>query len=176
VERALTALERVLPLAAAAGRLVRAVALVALGAAAVIAFSLLRNGLPEPPARAVVTVAVALAVFVPGVVLFVLHRALADLARLPARLRAAPAAGREHVSELSRLAGRDDERPSGWRALPRLWRLLALRRSTRALLTPYAPLAALLSPPFLVAAGLSLLTVPILLTGALVALLAVALA
>jgi hypothetical protein len=169
VERALTAVARILPLAGALARAVRLASLVALGSAALIALALFRDGIPEPQARALAAAVVVAAVFVPGLILFVFHRTLLQLLGLPGRLRSLPGAGREHADELARLARERRQR------LPRrAWRLLALGRSTRELLTPYAPLAPLLSVPFLLAAGLSLLLTPVLVLLALAALVSLA--
>lgn len=171
MERALSALERVLPVAAMISRVVRLAAVAALVSAGVIAVALFRDGLPEPPARALATVALAVALFLPGIVLLLLSGALGQLLELPARLRALPGTGKQHAEELGRLVRERGRR----RGLPlRAWRLLALGRSSRELLTPYAPLAPLLSPPFLAAAALSLLVTPVLVAGALAALLRLA--
>lgn len=166
MERLPAVLGRILPLAAAVSRGVRLASLVALGSAALIAVALFRDGLPEPQARALVTALVAAAVFVPGLILFAFDRLLGELLELPAKLRSLPGAGRGHADELARLV-RERRR----RRLPSsAWRLFALGRSSRELLTPYAPLAPLLSPPFLLAAVLSLLATPVLVVLALVSL------
>jgi hypothetical protein len=170
VERALSILERILPVAAKLARGVRAVSFVALAAAAVVALALFRDGLPEDGARTLVSVVLAAVLFVPGLVLFAFHRALLQVIELPARLRALPGTGREHAAELARLVRQQEERRSRWTGRPlRAWRLLALGRSSRALLTPYAPLVALLSPPFLIASAVSMLVTPALVLVALVA-------
>jgi hypothetical protein len=167
VERALSTLERILPAAARLSRIVRLVSFVALAAAAMIALALFREGVPEPQARALASALAALAAFVPGAILFAFHRVLAQVLALPGRLRSLPGTGREHADELARLV-RSRREPRG-RPL-RAWRLLALGRSSRQLLTPYAPLAPLLSVPFLIAAGLSVVATPVLVLLALVAL------
>lgn len=171
VERAVTLLDRLLPAAAAADRIVRTASFVALACAAVIAVALFRDGLPEPAERLVASLALAIATAAPGVVLFAFHLALGQLLELPARLRALPGAGRQHLDDLSQLVRERRQR----RGLPRrAWRLLALGRSSRELLTPYASLAPLLSVPFVLAAVLSLLATPLLVAVALVALVSLA--
>jgi hypothetical protein len=150
-------------------RVVRLGSLVALASAALIALALFRHGVPEPQARALLSALVAAAVFVPGVILFVFHRTLVQLLELPVRLRTLPGTGRQHADELARLA-----RERRQRFPLRAWRLVALGRSSRRLLTPYAPLAPLLSLPFLLAAGVSLLVTPLLALLALAALLSLA--
>ncbi len=166
MERALSALERVLPVAAAVQRGVRFAALVALGAAAVIALALLSDW-PDEAAQVVARVLVAAAVFVPGLILLAFSWALGQLVELPQRLRALPGEGRAHADELARIL----RERTGRRRLPlRAWRLLALGRSSRELLTPYAPLAPLFNPTFLFATLLSLLATPILALAALAAL------
>jgi len=167
MERAVTALERVLPLAAAVARVVRVAAFAALGSAALIALVLFRDGFPEPESRAFATAVVAVAAFVPGAVLLAFHVALRQLLRLPARLRSIPGTGREHAAELARIVG---ERGPRTRLPLRAWRLFALGRSSRELLTPHAPLVPLFSPPFLLASLASLLVTPVLVVAALVAL------
>jgi hypothetical protein len=169
VERALAPVARILPLAGLLVRAVGAAALVALASATLIAAAIFRGGVPEPQAEALLAAVVAAGVFVPGAVLVVFHRTLRQVVGLPGRLRSMPGAGRAHADELARLA-----RQRRGRLPRRAWRLLALGRSTRELLTPYAPLAPLLSVPFLVAAGVSLLVTPLLVLGALVALAALA--
>lgn len=169
MERSLAPVARILPLAGLLVRAVGAASIVALVSAMLIAAAVFREGVPESQAQALLAVVVAAAAFLPGAVLFVFHRTLRQLVGLPGRLRAMPGAGMEHADELARLArGRRERLPR------RAWRLLALGRSTRELLTPYAPLAPLLSVPFLAAAGISLLLTPLLVLLALVALAAIA--
>jgi hypothetical protein len=171
VEQALHALGRIVPAAAAIVRGLRVVALLCLAAAAVTAIALFQDGVPEPAGRAIASVALAVGVAVPGIVLFLFHRALAEVVQLPERLRSTPRTGREHADELAALV-RNREQP---RRLPlRAWRLFALGRSSRSLLTPYAPLVALLSKGFLLAAGLSTLAAPLVLLIGLVALVSLA--
>lgn len=167
MERALSTLERILPAAARLSRGVRVVSFVALAAAAVIALALFREGIPETRARALASVLATIAAFVPGAILFAFHRVLEQVLALPGTLRALPGTGRQHADELARLVR--SRREAEGRPL-RAWRLLALGRSSRQLLTPYAPLAPLLSVPFLIAAGLALVATPVLVVLALVAL------
>ena len=170
MDRPLTLLERLLPAAAAVDRFVRLASFVALASAAVITLALFRDGVPEPETRLLASVVLAALAAAPGVILFLFHRALLQLLALPARLRSLPGVGREHVDELARIVRERRER----RGVRQAWRLLALGRSSRELLTPYAPLAPLFSLPFAVAAGISLLVTPALVAAALVALLVLA--
>jgi hypothetical protein len=141
----------VLPAAASFGRAARRLALVAAASAAVLTYVLFRDGLPEPASRAVVTVLLAVLLFVPAAVLATFWRACEEVVEVPGRLRALPDAAAGNAAELGRLLR---ERRT---ARSRAWRLLILTRSSRELLTPYAPLVALLSPPFLGATALAVL-------------------
>jgi hypothetical protein len=164
------ALERLLPAAARAARGVRNLAVVALAAGVVLDVQLLRDRLPgSTNGAAVGWLLVAAAVLAPGIVLFVFHRALRDVLELPRRLRELPAEGRRRVGELGEVLAPPpgSHRPGRVRSA---WRLLALGHATRELLTPYAPLVALLSPPFLTAAAVSALATPVLVVAALVTL------
>ena len=87
----------------------------------------------------------------PAVVLGLFWRACEEVVALPARLRAIP---RDAVVALGRARG---ARAAGGGARRRGARggCSVLSHSARELLTPYAPLVALFSPPFLVATGLA---------------------
>jgi hypothetical protein len=152
----------VLPAAAAFGRAARRLALVAAVSAAVLTYALFRDGLPEPTSRAVVTVLLAVLLFVPAAVLTAFWRACVEVVELPDRLRALPGAAAGHAADLGQLLR---ERHT---ARARAWRLLVLTRSSRELLTPYAPLVALLSPPFLGATAIAVLATAVEATAALV--------
>jgi hypothetical protein len=151
VERVAATLERVLPIAALAGRIAVRGAVVAAVAAAVLVYALFDDGLPEAGGEAVARIVVALALFLPAVVLVLFWRACVEVVELPARLRALPGTAAGHAAELGRL-----RRERHMRRSRRAWRLLVLTGSARDLLTPHAPLVALLSPPFLLAAAASL--------------------
>jgi hypothetical protein len=99
-----------------------------------------------------VTVLFVLLLFAPAAVLAAFWRACVDLVEVPGRLRALPGAAAGHAAELGRLL-RERRRARVVSA----WRLLVLTRSSRELLTPYAPLVALLSPPFLAATAVAVL-------------------
>jgi hypothetical protein len=149
-DRLVSLLERIVPVASALARGVLALVVVGFGAAALIAVGLFQDGLPagdEEVARAVIALAFALA---PPVVLAAFLLALRELVELPARLRALPGTGREHASELGRLAreARDPRRP-GRRFPGLLWRLARTLGSGREVLMPWVPLMPLLSVPFL---------------------------
>lgn len=149
-------LERVVPVAARAARLVRSYALVAGVAALIIAAFLFRNGAPDDGNGWAVAIVGTLLAAAPPVILFVFSAALRALSELPARIRELPASGREHASAFARLAGEARE-ARGRRGLVRLpvllWRLAKLSDETRGLLTPYAPVLPLASVPFLVLTG-----------------------
>ena len=149
---------RVAPLVAASARALRAFALGAATAAAVIALFLLRDGLPADGVEAAAEVVAIVLTAVPPVVLLLFAGALGALAELPARMRSLPASGREHAAELRRLA-REAAGHATRRRLLRLplvgWRLAWLAVSAREAATPYAPAAALASVSFLVAAAVA---------------------
>ncbi|MDP8911364.1 MAG: hypothetical protein M3M94_04800 [Actinomycetota bacterium] len=151
LERAAAAVERLRVVVARIERTSARLAALGTAAGAVIAYGLLRGGLPRGDAAGVLTVALALLAFAPGGVLFFFSRVLHEVGELPARLRAAPASTRDHLGELARLA---DRQTKGSRSL-RLWRALRVAYSARELMTPYAPLLPLLSLPFLAATALA---------------------
>jgi hypothetical protein len=165
VEPAVRVLERLLPVANAAGRVARRLALVAGMSAAVLIFTLFRDGIPEPAARAVVSALLAVLLLVPAAVLVAFWRACEEVLELPGRLRALPGAAAQRAAELGRVlrSGRTARARSAWR-------LLALTRSSRELLTPYAPLVALLSPAFLAATAVAALATAVEAAAALLAL------
>lgn len=141
-------LDRVAPLVARAGRLVRSLALVAAAAAAVIVLFLFRNGTPDDAGEWTIAVVGTLLALAPPVILFLLSEALRALAELPAKIRALPSTGTEHLAALGGLA--EEARARGMRRLPVvLWRFARLSGETRGLLTPHAAALPLLSVPFL---------------------------
>ena len=156
VGRVVAVLQRVVPFAAAVQRGVGRLALVSLAAAAVLVYALLRHGLgsgSETGVRALGTV-LALA---PPVILLVFWFALRELLEVPDRIRRLPGAPREHAGELGRLAG-EVRRPgrAGWWRLPaQVLRMATVANSAREALTPYAPVLAFLSVPFLVSTVLA---------------------
>jgi hypothetical protein len=162
-------LGRFLSLAASLRRGVFMFALAAAAAAAVIAYALLRHGFPDRVGRAVLTILALVIVAAPPLVLGAFWFLLGELLALPDRIRRAPMESREHAEELGRIVG--DARSRRGRSLPRqIWRLARLTISSRALLTPYAPVLPLLSPPFLAAVVLSTAAVPAEVAAALVVL------
>jgi hypothetical protein len=110
-------------------------------------------------------------------VLLAFWHAVSELLEVPDRLRRLPQEGRLHADELRRLAldAKGGSRSGVIRLPGLLIRLVGLARSSRELLTPYAPVAALASLWFLAAtlAALvaSLVLVPLALVVLLVALL-----
>ena len=145
MEPALAALGRVLPVAGYAGRFARRLAVVGALAAAVLTYALFRDGIPGGGAFVL-----AALLYAPAVVLGLFWRACEEVVALPARLRALPGDAVAHSAELAELVRRGRQRKAR-----SAWRLLRLSHAVRELLTPYAPLVALLSPTFLVATGLA---------------------
>lgn len=149
-------LGRLLTVAGAIRRATLKLAFLAAAAAVVLGYALLRHGLPGATGRAVLTVVGVVAVALPPVVLAAFWVALGELLELPERVRRLPAETREHGEQLRQLAQDARARRRGWLGVPgHLWRLTRLTASSREVLTPYAPLLPLLSPPFLLAVALS---------------------
>jgi hypothetical protein len=134
------------PVARVAGAIALRVAVAAAASAAVLTYGLFRDGLPDETGETVARLVVAAVLFVPAAVLVLFRQACAEVVELPDRLRALPGTAVANAAELARLVR--ERRTARTR---RAWRLLLLTRSTRELLTPYAPLVALFSPPFLLA-------------------------
>jgi hypothetical protein len=173
---AVRVLRRILPLAAAVGRGVRALGLSGLGAAAAIALVVLVQWTPSDREDWAGLVALCVLLAVPPAVLLAFSLVLGEVAELPDKLRSYPGTTREHAAELHAIAhdAKARERPA-WRRLPgSTWRFARLVRSARDLLAPHAPLLPLLSVPFLIATLVSVLLVPVVVVAALVVLLAAA--
>ncbi len=163
-------LERLVPLAAALARAVRALAFAGLAAVALIAVAVVARWFPqETGSRVAVAVLLALLLVPPGVLL-AFYLALRELAQLPERLRRYPDLPREHAAELAAVVrGADDASRPAWRRLPgSAWRLSRLVGSARELLAPHASVLPLLSPPFLAATAASALACLLLVGAALV--------
>jgi hypothetical protein len=144
-------LERVVPVAAALARIARTFALLAAGAALVIAAYVLRDGLPDGGEETVETVLALVAAAFPPVVLAAFWLVVREVAKLPERLRTLPESGRAQAAELGQIAGEARARGT-WLRFPRLlWRFGFLVGSARETLTPWAPLLPLVSLPFLIA-------------------------
>ena len=159
-----------------AARLAVRLALAAAAAALVLAYVLFRHGIPEETASAVARGAVAVLLFVPPVVLGLFALALRELAEVPERLRTFPRTASAHAAELAELLGPQERRGSRVRDVgSRLWRLAHLSRSSRELLTPYAPVLALASVPFLASVAIAAVIAVAEVGAALIALLALAL-
>ena len=170
---AIAVLRRILPLAATVGRGTRKLALVALGAAAVIAVVVLLRWTPEEPRAWVALAVLLLLLALPGAVLLFFSFVLGEVVQLPEKLLRTPETARGHADELRELArdARSRERPA-WRRLPgSTWRLAGLVRSGRDLLAPHAPILPLLSVPFLAATAIAALVTPLLVLAAFVVLL-----
>ena len=169
-------LGRILPLAASVGRGVRTLALLGLGAMAVIALVILVRWTPGNGEDWTGFGVLCVLLTVPTAVLLAFWLVLREVLELPEKLRSYPGATREHVSELSAIANeaQSRERPA-WRRLPgSTWRLATLVRSARGLLAPHAPLLPLFSVPLLLATLVSALAVPVVVIAALVVLLVTA--
>jgi hypothetical protein len=173
---AVSVLGRILPLAAAVGRGVRTLGFVGLGAMVAIALVVLVRWTPGDGEDWAGFVVLCVVLAVPAAVLLAFSFVLGEVVELPDKLRSYPGTTREHASELRAIAhaAQERERPA-WRRLPgSTWRLATLVRSARDLLAPHAPLLPLFSVPFLVAAFVSALLVPLVVVAALVVLLAAA--
>jgi hypothetical protein len=169
---------RILPLAAAVGRGARTLGLVGLGAAVAIALAVLLRWTPSGRGDWVGLAILCVLLAVPAAVLLAFSFVLGEVVELPDKLRSYPGTTRAHMAELRAIAqeAQRRERPA-WRRLPgSTWRLATLIRSARELLAPHAPLLPLLSVPFLVGTLISAVLVPVLVIGALVVLLAAAIA
>jgi membrane protein implicated in regulation of membrane protease activity len=131
-------------------RAVRSLALLASGAALVIAVFVYGDGVDGED---VLTVLLAVA---PPVVLWLLWMALRELAELPDRLRRLPQTARERRVDVEEFA-RELRAPG--RRLVRLpgtlWRLRVLAGAGRDFVTPHAPLLPFLSVTFLTVAALA---------------------
>lgn len=163
-------LGRIVPLAAAVRRGVLTLGLVGLAAAAGVALAVAARWTPSEGPRWTALVVLVVLLLLPPAVLLAFAFVLNEVVELPDKLRRYPGEARGHVEELRALArdAQERERPA-WRRLPRsTWRLVGLIRSARELLVPHAPLLPLLNVPFLVAAFVSALLVPILVAAALV--------
>ena len=172
----IAALRRILPLAAAVGRGMRRLALVGLGAVAVIALVVVWRWTPGDGETWAGFVVLVLLLVVPGGILFAFSFVLAEVVELPEKLLRTPETAREHAGELRSIArdAQSRERPA-WRRLPgSTWRLAGLVGSARDLLAPHAPILPLLSIPFLIATAVSALLVPLLALAALVVVFAAA--
>jgi hypothetical protein len=154
---AASTLERLVTLAAGAARATRTYATVAALAALVIGAFLFRDGLPDSADAWALTLVALAAAVAPPVVLFVLSEALRALSQLPRRIREMPSAARKQAAELERIvdeAGR--ARGFGLLRVPVIvWRLLTLPAAAREVITPYAPVLPLVSPPFLLASAVA---------------------
>jgi hypothetical protein len=169
-------LGRIVPLAAAVGRGVRALGLIGLGAAVTIVLVVLARWTPGDRADWAGVVVLCAAVAAPPTVLLAFSFVLREVVELPDRLRGYPGMTREHLAELGAIArnAQKRERPA-WRRLPgSTWRLATLVRSARDLFAPHAPLVPLFNVPFLVATLVSALLVPILALAAVAVLLVAA--
>lgn len=151
MDRAAGVLDRVVPVAAALAKIARTFALLAAGAALVVAAYVLRDGAPAGGEETVeVAIALVAAAF-PPVVLTLFWLVLREVVQLPQRLRSLPETGRAQAAELGRIAG-DARARASWLRFPRLlWRFGFLAGAARETLTPWAPLLPLVSVPFLLA-------------------------
>jgi hypothetical protein len=151
---------------------VRTLAVLALLSAALIVAAVLVQTSPDSAGELILVLLLAGLVAAPGVVLLVFYFAIQELIELPARLRDLPRAGRAHAEELARLERETRAaRRAAWSRTPLvIWRLLAFLRSSAWIVRPYAPIAAVLSPPMLVAVALSILATVVLVPLALLSL------
>ena len=148
-------LARLLSLGASLRRGVLKLALAGVAAAAVIGYALLRDGLSDEAGGAILTVLGSIVVAAPPLVLGAFWLVLGELLELPERIRQMPVATRTQAEELRRAVREARSRRKSSSLPRRIWRLMRLSASSRELLTPYAPILPLLSPPFLAAVVLS---------------------
>ncbi len=164
-------LDRLVPVLAGVRRVVGTLALLGAFATALIGWALFAGGLPGDRGELVGRILVVALAFVPAGVLWMLWAVLGEVIEIPQRLRRLPETAVEHAGALQNaLRDLDGRGGRGSRRVLALWRLATLPAAARDSLLIYAPLAALLSVPFLLAALLSALVVPIELLVGLVAL------
>jgi hypothetical protein len=171
---ALSALGRILPLAAGVGRGARRLGVIGLGAALAIALIVAFRWTPGDGEAWTGLAILCVLLAVPAGILLAFSFVLGEVVELPDKLRNYPGLTREHAAELQAIAqdAKARERPA-WRRLPgSTWRLATLVRSARELLAPHAALLPLLNVWFLLATVAAALLVPLLALAALFVLLA----
>jgi hypothetical protein len=168
-------LDRVVPVVAGVRRAVGTLALLGGLAGALIGWALFADGLPSDGGELVARFVVLVVACVPPGVLLMLWLALGEVIEIPERVRRLPETARGHAGDLERaLRELEGTRGRRKRRVVVVWRLAKLPATARESLMIYAPLMALLSVPFLAAAALSAVLVPIeLIVALIVALLAV---
>ncbi len=141
-------------------RFARRVAFVTMVAVAAIASALARGEFSV--ADGVITALL----LVPVAILLLFSLGLGEVARLPERLRRMPDESREHLAELTRIAGEADASGPGFRrTTSQLWRLRNVAEGARGLVGLSLPLR-IFAPPFLAATFASLwASVPIAFAG-----------
>ena len=152
----------------------RNLARAAVFAAVVIAYALLRDGLPDSAGAIVLTVVALALAAAPPIVLLLFYVALRELAELPQRLRDLPDTAAVNAAGARRLV--EEARGTAWYRLPRvLLAAVSLVRSSRESLMPWAGVLPLLSLPFLGVVALATVAAVIEIVAALVILIALVL-
>jgi hypothetical protein len=154
LDQGIDVLGRLVPLARRISRFVGAyVALVGAASATIVAVLLWRFW-PASPADVVAHMIVAAALFAPVAMLWLFHRALAEVVQIPARLAVVPDVARDHGGELARLVRDAQVRRGRLRvtSLPAdLWRSGRLLLAAHDDLPGYGAVLTLVSVPFLLA-------------------------
>ncbi len=155
LDRGLDVLGRLVPLACRLSRLVGSYVAVVAAAVATIVTTLAWRFWPESLDQVLVHGVLACLLAVPVVVLWLFHRALAEVVQIPSRLAAAPSVARDRAGELAVLVREAQLRRGGLRlsALPRdLWRAGRLLLAAHDELPGYGAVLTIVSVPFLLAA------------------------
>ena len=170
-QRLVGAVKKIVPLAGAAHRAIRPLAIAAAVAALILVELLVRPIEDASAGRWLVAILVLAMLAAPPVVLFLFDRALRDLRELPAILRGLPELALTQRDELNRLSAEMREtRRVGIRGV--IGTIYSLSRAVWPvwdLLTGVVPAARMLLPPFLLFAILSILGCLILIAAAVLA-------
>jgi len=154
LDQGVTVLRSLVPLARRVSRIVGLYVVVVGAAAATIVTVLLWRFWPGSFADVVAHLLVAACLFAPVVMLWLFHRALAEVLGIPAQLSAVPDVARDHGSELAALV-RDSQLRRGrlrLRSLPLdLWRAGRLLLAAHDDLPGYGAVLTLVNVPFLLA-------------------------
>jgi hypothetical protein len=155
LDQGIEVLDRLVPLSRRLSRLVGAYTLVVGLAAGVIVITLVVRFWPASFVDVVAHLIIAAVVLAPVAMLWLFHRALAEVLLIPERLTAMPTVAREHGAELAGLVRDAQGRRGRVRvtSLPGdLWRSGRLLLAAHVDLPGYGAVLTLVSVPFLVAA------------------------
>jgi len=176
LDQGIEVLGRLVPLAVRISRFVGFYVALVAAASATIVSVLLRRFRPQSAYDELAHLIVAAALFTPVAMLWLFHRALAEVVQIPGRLVAVPDVARDHGGELARLVRDAQVRRGRMRltSLPAdLWRSGRLLLAAHDDLPGYGAVLTLVSVPFLLASlaaagvGLALIvSAPAVLAGA----------